>query len=211
MARTVATGARQGTAAVLAALMAALAAPAPAGAEPKEIFTHASGGAGACGGWWQETVEAFETVSVCGLDGVVAEDGRVVRDGRPTVLVDLYACSKPEPVTCTEEHHEGEIGHRDLRVDPLLRTARIRTRVGSCPVDVHFWAVGPTRPEGGVWEYHGYGDVSVGAGQTLSREAQWTGTVCARQLRGAGEAWMWRGAGASVGRGAGGEHGEGGH
>ena len=189
---------------VLAALVmsAALAAPGIAGAEPGGMAVpYASGGTGACASWWQETLEEFSSVSVCGADGVVFYDGEPVQLGEPVVLVARYACSRRhEP--CIEEHHSGVVDRQDLTVDPLLRTATIRTVLDGCVVDVQFAAASRTRPEGGLWESHGLGGVptfSVGVRQTVIREADSWGVVCGQKLLGApGGGQLWQGAGLGV-------------
>lgn len=143
------------------------------------------------------------SLSVCGVDGVVVEDGDPGQLAEPMVFVDLYSCSKCRPHRCVGEHHEGVVGRDELRVDPLLRTAAIQSRFGPCVVDVQYWATSPARPHGGLWEYHGLGGltVEVGGNQVVTRGAEWTGRVCEENLAGRpGEAWLWRGAGASVAR-----------
>lgn len=208
MKSTISWRARRATAAVVAAasaalaVLVALAVPGRASAQlPPEVFSYASAGASACGSWWKETARQVVSLSVCGLDGVVVENGRPVQLPGPMVVIDLYSCPT-RGGECVSEHHESVVGRDELRIDPLLHTAAIRGEIGACTVDVQYWATSRAVTPGGVYEDHTFGGVpgvSAGGGQYVTREAEWTGRVCGENLRGEmAPGWLARGAGAGV-------------
>jgi hypothetical protein len=173
-------------------------------------LTQASAMTGVCGWFGEEFPDRFETVNVCGYDGAMVNDGQP--DGnaaQPLVMVDRYTCFYRDDGGCVGEHHEIPVDRSELTIDPLLRRARITTAAEGCEVEVEFAGLSATTPSGGVGEYHdlnGGPSLFLGANETLSRPAQWWGTVCGRFLvAGSGEGRMWRQAGAGAGRFEGGE------
>ncbi len=201
--------------AVSVAGAAGLLAAVPAGATPEEgpgSLTQASAMTGVCGWFGEDFPDRFEVVNVCGYDGALVSDGR--SDGnvaQPMVMVDRYTCLYADDGGCAGEHHEIPVDRSELTIDPLLRRARITTAAEDCEVEVEFAGLSATTPSGGVGEYHylnGGPSLFLSADETLSRPAQWWGTVCGRFLvAGSGEGRMWRQAGAGAGRFEGGGEG----
>jgi hypothetical protein len=201
--------------AVVAASLAAAAwlssagpAQATSGEQP-QAYSQVSGTTGVCGWFNQEFSDRFETVNVCGYDGVAVGDGARDQLAGPLVIIDRYACFSHPGGGCEGEHHEVLVDRSDFVVDPLLRQARITTAAG-CGVEVEFVGISAPTPFGAAWEHHGLqGGPSFGASgeQTLARPAQWWGRVCGRFLVAApGEGHMWRSLTAGAGRyAAGGE------
>lgn len=197
--------------AVVAASLAAAAwltaAPLPAQATPEEApqsYSQASATTGVCGWFSQEFSDRFETVNVCGYDGVVVRDGAPEQLAEPLVIIDTYSCFFHERGGCDGEHHEVLVDRGDFVVDPLLRQATITTTAAGCGVEVEFVGTSASMPHGGAWEYHGLqGGPSVSASgeQTLARPAQWWGRVCGRFLvADPGEGQMWRSLTTGAGR-----------
>jgi len=182
--------------------------PAQASPEEPQSYSHLSGSTGVCGWFSQEFADRFETVNLCGIDGVVVRDGDPEQVAEPLVLIDRYACSFGGG--CMAEHHEIVVDRRDFVVDPMLRQATIHTAAGACAVEVEFVGTSASTPHGGVWEYHGVQGgptVDVSSEQTLTRPAQWWGKVCGQFLVAeVGQANMWRTLVAGTGRYHGGGH-----
>src|SRR4051812_11373544 len=68
------------------------AADGPAAPEAPSIATHAAGTWGACGSWWTETVAQTESGSVCGVDGLVTDNGQPTQLAEPLIQVTRYVC-----------------------------------------------------------------------------------------------------------------------
>ncbi|MGH8991538.1 MAG: hypothetical protein ACRDZ7_08435 [Acidimicrobiia bacterium] len=159
---------------------------------------------GVCGWFAEEFPDRYESVNVCGYDGVVVRDGRPEQLAQPLVVIDRFTCFAGGDGDCVGERHELVVDRRDFVVDPFLRRATIDITAGGCPVEVEFVGTSAAVPGGGVSEYHGidggpwlalYGD------QTLARPAQWWGRVCGRFLvADPGEGHMWRSLNAGVAR-----------
>ncbi len=204
--------------AVVAASLAASAAwlsvagPAEATADEPRTTTHVAASTGVCGWFSQEFADGFETVNLCGIDGVGVGNGGPEQLAEPMVVIDHYSCLFDGG--CTGEHHEVVVDRRDFVVDPMLRRATITTTAGGCGVEVEFVGTSAPVPHGGVGEYHGVGggpSFDVSSEQTLIRPAQWWGKVCGRLLvADPGQAQMWRtlGAGTGIYHGGGEEGGE---
>jgi hypothetical protein len=198
---------RKQVAVVAASLMASaawlsVAGPAQATPEEPQSYSHVSASTGVCGWFSQEFTDGFETVNLCGIDGVVVRDGGPEQLAEPLVLIDRYACSLRNG--CTDEHHEIVVDRRDFVVDPFLRQATITTTAGACAVEVEFVGTSASTPHGGAWAYHGIQggpSVDVSSEQTLTRPAQWWGKVCGQLLVAeVGQAQMWRTLAAGTGR-----------
>src|SRR5688572_21482857 len=58
------------------------ASPGPAG-----LYSRAAGTWGACGSWWSETPTQSESGSVCGVDGVVTDNGQTTQLAEPLISV----------------------------------------------------------------------------------------------------------------------------
>jgi hypothetical protein len=204
-----------GWAAVLAAGVAAGGWPATtAGATPPATAPdapplHAAGTWGACGSWWTQTPTRTESGSVCGVDGLVNDNGQLTQLAEPLITVSRYACFKRKADPCEEERYTGTVKRSEMTVDPFLRRASIRGTLGGCTLDVEFAGFGSPRPQGGVWENHGLNGstptISVGGSQTFTSQASWWGGVCGRTIvppagRDQGhQARMFRGVEARVG------------
>ena len=192
--------------AVVAASVAAagwLSAAGPAGAtagEAPPLVARVASATGVCGWFSEEFPDRFETVNVCGYDGVAAPDGHPGTMVRPLVVVDRYACSfAGDEGDCTGEHHEFTVDRRDFTIDPLLRRARIVSAgAGGCGVELEFVGTATSTPQGGISEYHGVAGgpwVAVSGQQTVTRPAHWWGRVCGRFVLandGSGHGEMWR-------------------
>ena len=168
-------------------------------------LTQAAAMTGVCGWFGEEFPDRFETVNVCGYDGVAVADGAAEGDpAQPLVIVDRYTCFFSDFDECAGEHHEIPVDRRELTIDPLLRRARITTAAEGCEVEVEFVGLSAATPAGGVSAYHdlnGGPSLFVNADETVSRPAQWWGKVCGRFLvSGSGEGRMWRQVGAGAGR-----------
>ncbi len=195
---------------VVAASLAAaawLSAAGPAGATPDEApvsYSDVAGTTGVCGWFDEEFPDRFETVSVCGYDGVALPDGPRDRLGEPLVVVDRYSCFFFGDGNCAGEHHEVFVDRESFVVDPMLRQARITTTAAGCGVEVEFVGMSAATPRGGVSEWHGVGGgpmFGVFGEQTVERPAQWWGRVCGKFLVAqTGQGTMWRSLTAGAGR-----------
>ena len=182
----------------------------PAGAavpppDTQQLTSRLAGTWGACGSWWTETPTQSESGSVCGVDGLVTEDGQPTQLAEPLVSVARYVCSKRRPGHCQDESWTGTVRRSEMTVDPFLRRASIRGTLGGCALDVEFAGLAPAKPEGSVWESYGLSGstptVSVGGNHTFTSQASWWGGVCGRTVTPQPEqaqAWMFRGAEASI-------------
>lgn len=194
-----------------AAVTAVMAGWSPAGAtvDPEPQGWRAGGTWGACGSWWSETPGQVESGSVCGVDGLVTENGQATQLAEPLISVSRYVCVKRArsrtrergPVECTSESFSGTVRRSEMTVDPLLRRASIRGSLGGCTLDVEFVGFGPARPQGSLWQSYGVAGttptISVGGNHTFTSQATWWGGVCGRTVvQGVseqGDAWMFRG------------------
>ena len=192
-------------------------APPDGASGPAALAGGASGTWGACGSWWTSSPTQIEFGSVCGVDGVVIEDGRATQLAEPLIQVSRYVCLKRRQQSdCSSESFSGTLRRSEMTVDPFLRRATIRGTLGGCAVDVEFAGLGPVRPDGNVWESHGLAGVtptiSVGGSHTFTSQANWWGGVCGQTVaplsEEEGQGWMFRGAEASL-RLFGGNSGEG--
>jgi len=178
--------------------------PAGATAEGETQPVQVSGTWGACGSWWTETRTRTESGSVCGVDGLVTQNGQVTQLAEPLISVSRYVCIK-RTHDCKDDSWTGTVRRSEMSVDPLLRRASIRGTLGGCTLDVEFAGLGPVRPEGGVWANHGTNGtrptIWVGGSQTLKSEASWWGGVCGQTVVSdqPGGAWMFRGAEVALG------------
>ena len=68
--------------AALAVVMLVETAPAGVGTVPT-VFSRAAGTWGACGSWWSDTATEMTSGSVCGIDGLVAENGVATQLAEP--------------------------------------------------------------------------------------------------------------------------------
>jgi hypothetical protein len=183
------------------------------------VTSRAAGTWGACGSWWEETATESTSGSVCGIDGVIVENGQPTQLAEPLVSVSRYVCSKTKRFRgCSSESYQGAVRRTDMSVDPLLRRATIRSALGACALDIEFAGVGPVQPQGNVDESHGLAgapSVSLSGGQTFSSPAHWWGHVCGQLVvnRDQGQGQVFRGAEASInnfsGPDGGAGHGEG--
>jgi hypothetical protein len=180
-------------------------APAGATAEPASQPLRVAGTWGACGSWWTETVTQTESGSVCGIDGLVSENGQATQLAEPLISVSRYVCVKRRADRCRDESWTGTMRRSEMTVDPLLRRASIRGTLGGCALDVEFAGLGPVQPQGGLWESHGLSGhtptVAIGGNQTFTSQASWWGGVCGRTIVATeqGQAWLYRGVEASIG------------
>ena len=193
----------------------------PAGSPgPQSLFTRAAGTWGACGSWWSQTPTQSESGSVCGVDGVVTDNGQATQLAEPLIQVSRYVCLKRKPFTCSSESFNGTVRRSEMTVDPFLRRATIRGTLGGCALDVEFAGLGPAQPQGNLWESYGMAGatptISVGGNHTFTSQASWWGGVCGQTVapmtQEQGQGWMFRGAEASLGNfggDGGGVHGEG--
>lgn len=195
--------------AVVAASLAAaagLTAAGPAGATTEEepVSSEVAGMTGVCGWFDEEFADRFETVSVCGFDGLAGPDGQRDHLGEPLVVVDRYTCFFHDDGGCVGEHHEVFVDRASFVVDPMLRQARIITTAAGCGVEVEFVGTSGPTPRGGISEYHGFAGgpfLGVFGEQTLERPAQWWGKVCGKfVVAQTGQAIMWRSLMAGAGR-----------
>jgi hypothetical protein len=187
--------------------LAGLPARSAGAAPPQAPVTRLAGTWGACGSWWSETTTRTESGSVCGVDGLVTDNGQPTQLAEPLVSVTRYVCEKRRAHQCNDESWTGTVRRSEMTVDPVLRRASIRGTLGGCTLDVEFAGLGPARPQGGVWENHGHNGsaptVSVGGSQTFTSQASWWGAVCGQTVVSRtdheGQAWMFRGTEASIG------------
>jgi len=193
---------------------------------PEPQGHRAAGTWGACGSWWSETPTRSESGSVCGVDGLVTENGQTTQLAEPLISVSRYVCVRRPPgkararesVECSSDSFTGTVRRSEMTVDPLLRRATIRGTLGGCTLDLEFAGLGSPHPQGGLWESHGLSGarpaVSAGGNQTFTSQASWWGGVCGRTVAPAaggaerGEGSIFRSAEASL-NGFGGEGGDG--
>ena len=164
---------------------------------------------GACGSWWSETATESSSGSVCGVDGVVMENGQPRQLAEPLISVSRYTCNKRRRhLPCTSESFQGSVRRAEMTVDPFLRRATIRGTLGGCALDVEYIGVGQPEPQGNLSEWHGgppsSPSISVSGGQTSTSRASWWGGVCGQLIvpppdDQGGEAWIFRGVEATVG------------
>ena len=188
---------------------------------PAGLFGRAAGTWGACGSWWTETPTRSESGSVCGVDGLVTDNGQATQLAEPLIQVSRYVCLKrKQRLDCSSESFSGTVRRSEMTVDPFLRRATIRGTLGGCALDVEFAGLGPAQPQGNVWESYGLSGttptISVGGNHTFTSQAGWWGGVCGQTIapmtQEQGQGWLFRGAEASLstlGGGGGGVHGEG--
>ena len=137
--------------------------------DPQSVFSHVAGTWGACGSWWSDTATEMTSGSVCGVDGLVAENGVATQLVEPLVTVSRYVCLKRKRAGCSSQNFQGTVRRTEMTVDPLLRRATIRGLLGGCNLDVEFVGVGPAQPGGNLAEYHGLGggpQISVSGAET---------------------------------------------
>src|SRR5712691_4683888 len=137
-----------GMAVAAVALAGIPAVPAGAVPDPGSIVTRGSGTWGACGSWSGHSAASFGWVSVCGIDGLVAENGQPTQLAEPQVSVSRSMCTSGRKARCTQESYQGTVRRTDMTVDPLLRRATIRTTLGACDLDIEFVGASPVRPQG---------------------------------------------------------------
>ena len=186
-------------------------------APPEPPATRLAGTWGACGSWWSETPTRMESGSICGVDGVITDNGQTTQLAEPLISVTRYVCLKHRMHQCDNESWTGTVRRSEMTVDPFLRRASIRGTLGGCALDVEFAGLGPAQPQGGVWENHGMNGTTptVGAGgsQTFTSQASWWGAVCGETIVSRsgheGQAWMFRGAEVAIGGFGGDSHGAG--
>jgi hypothetical protein len=190
----------------------------PGPSDGSAVATRLAGTWGACGSWWTETPTKSESGSVCGVDGVVTDNGQPTQLAEPLIQVSRYVCLKrrhPES-DCSSENFSGTVRRSDMTVDPFLRRATIRGTLGDCALDLEFAGLGPPRPQGNLWESYGLAgatpSVSVGGNHTFTSQASWWGGVCGQTIvpppQEEGQGWLFRGAEANL-SGFGGSGGEG--
>ncbi|HEV3363808.1 MAG TPA: hypothetical protein VG795_06650, partial [Acidimicrobiia bacterium] len=56
------------------------------------LFSRVAGTWGACGSWWTQTPTRTESGSVCGVDGVVTDNGQLTQLAEPLIAVSRYVC-----------------------------------------------------------------------------------------------------------------------
>lgn len=187
---------------------------------PAGLFARAAGTWGVCGSWWTESPTKSQSGSVCGVDGLVTENGQATQLAEPLIHVTRYVCRKRRPrLDCSSESFSGTVRRSEMTVDPFLRRATIRGTLGGCALDVEFAGLGQPRPEGNVWESYGMAGgrptISVGGNHTFTSPASWWGGVCGETVapmnQQEGQGWLFRAAEVTLnGFGAGGEgHSEG--
>jgi hypothetical protein len=142
---------------------------------------------------------------VCGVDGLVTDNGEPTQLAEPLIQVTRYVCLKGKRSGCTDENYSGTVRRSEMTVDPFLRRATIRGTLGGCTLDVEFAGLGPAQPQGSLWQNWGMAGgsptVSIGGNQTFTSRASWWGGICGRTLTPGPEqsqAWMFRGAEASL-------------
>ena len=169
------------------------------------LATRAAGTWGACGSWWTDTAVETTSGSVCGVDGLVAENGAPTQLAEPLVTVARSVCLKRRRNGgCTTEVFSGTVRRNEMTVDPFLRRATIRGVLGGCALDIEFAGIGPAQPGGNLSQWHGLSggpQVGLSGSETFTNDARWWGGVCGRTVvvdGGAGQASMFRGADASI-------------
>lgn len=182
-------------------------APPDGSSRPAALVARAGGTWGACGSWWTSSTMQIEFGSVCGVDGVVIDDGRATQLAEPLIQVSRYVClERGGQSDCSSENFSGTVRRSEMTVDPFLRRATIRGTLDGCALDVEFAGLGPVRPDGNVWESHGMDGatptVSVGGSHTFTSQASWWGGVCGQTVtpmsQEEGQGWMFRGAEANL-------------
>ena len=184
---------------------------------PAGLFSRAAGTWGACGSWWTQTPTRTESGSVCGVDGVVTDNGQLTQLAEPLIEVSRYVClTRRQRIDCSSESFSGTVRRSEMNVDPFLRRATIRGTLGGCALDVEFAGFGRVEPQGSLWQSYGMAGgtptISVGGNQTFTTQASWWGGVCgetvAPMTQEQGRGWMFRAAEANL-NGFGGAAGEG--
>ncbi len=181
-------------------------APPEGSSGPGGVFSRAAGTWGACGSWWTESPTQTESGSVCGVDGVVTDNGQTTQLAEPLIQVSRYVCPKRKPFDCSSEDFSGTVRRSEMTVDPFLRRATIRGTLGGCALDVEFAGLGPAQPQGNLWESYGLTGatptVSVGGNHTFTSQASWWGGVCGQTIapmtQEQGQGSMFRGAEANL-------------
>ena len=184
--------------------------PGPPGGSsaPASVASRVAGTWGACGSWWTETATQSESGSVCGVDGIVTDNGRLTQLAEPLIQVSRYVCLKRRhrDSDCSSESFSGTVRRSEMTVDPFLRRATIRGTLGGCALDLEFAGLGPAQPQGNLWESYGMAGatptVSVGGNHTFTSQASWWGGVCGRTVgpisQDQGQGWLFRGAEAGL-------------
>jgi hypothetical protein len=179
--------------------------PGTAPPDPRQLASGLGGTWGACGSWWTETPTQTESGSVCGVDGLVTENGQATQLAEPLISVTRYVCLKRRFDQCKDETWTGTVRRSEMTVDPFLRRASIRGTLGGCALDVEFAGLGPAQPQGSFWQNYGMSGstptISAGGNHTFTSQASWWGGVCGRTVAPApeqGQAWMFRALAASL-------------
>jgi len=182
------------------------------------VASRLAGTWGACGSWWMETPTKSESGSVCGVDGVVTDNGQPTQLAEPLIEVSRYVCLKRRhrESDCSSESFSGTVRRSEMTVDPFLRRATIRGTLGGCALDLEFAGLGPAQPQGNLWESYGMAGttptISVGGSHTFTSQASWWGGVCGRTVapmtQEQGSGWLFRGVEVNL-SGFGGSGGEG--
>ena len=187
--------------------LTAAADPTPAAAtppDPQPPTWRAAGTWGACGSWWSNTATAITSGSVCGVDGLVTENGEATQLIEPLVSVSRYVCFKRKRGGCSQQNFQGTVRRTEMTVDPVLRRATIRGLLGGCNLDVEFAGAGRAQPGGNLAEYHGLAggpQITVNGAETFTSDARWWGGVCGQTVvvdGTAGQASMFRGVEADI-------------
>ena len=162
--------------------------PGPPGGStgPAGLFSRAGGTWGACGSWWTETKTLTESGSVCGVDGVVTDNGQTTQLAEPLIQVTRYVCHKRRGFDCSSESFSGTVRRSEMSVDPLLRRATIRGTLGGCALDLEFAGLGAAQPQGTLWQSYsvagGTPTISLGGNHTFTSQASWWGGVCGQTV-----------------------------
>ena len=186
-----------------------------AGSSPGRPGRGAPAGRGGC-----RRPHSTESGSVCGVDGVVTDNGQTSQLAEPLIQVSRYVCLKRKPWDCSSENLSGTVRRSEMTVDPFLRRASIRGTLGGCALDVEFAGLGRAQPQGNLWESYemagGTPTISVGGNHTFTSQASWWGGVCGQTVapmtQEQGQGWLFRSAEANLsnlGGEGGGVHGEG--
>jgi hypothetical protein len=178
--------------------------PAPSPPDPQSVHSRAAGTWGACGSWWANTATEMTSGSVCGIDGLVAENSVVAQLVEPIITVSKYVCFKRKRGGCASQSFQGTVRRSEMTVDPLLRRATIRGTLGGCVLDLEFAGIAPARPGGNLAEYHGVGggpQITVSGAETFTSDARWWGGVCGQTVvvdGDTGQASLFRGVEANI-------------
>jgi hypothetical protein len=181
--------------------------PGPPSAGQGSLVSRVAGTWGACGSWWSETASESTSGSVCGIDGLVTENGQPTQLVEPLISVSRYTCRKrTRAAACRSESYEGPVRRTEMTVDPFLRRATIRGALGGCALDLEFAGVGPVQPQGNLSEWHsltpGAPQLTFSGGQTSTTQASWWGRVCGQLVvpppDEQAQAWIFRGIDASI-------------